>query len=573
MMRRQLRRRASLAVVMAVVIGLLLASGARYGPEQSQPAVKETATAVIDSGDVDGPHAPVDRVPAHTTVELSDGAVVRDFDLGDVELGPQSNPGAFRAPVRGVLVTPDTEAQSAPLVIFSHLRTFGCADDTFGYPCARGVEEIRADRGMTYFGKALAAQGYAVLIPDLSPLWSGAELSAPYDQVAGWLATVGRMREEAIAASAGRDSVLGEGLTGAVDASRTALIMHSRSAGIANAAVESWRESASPITSLMSYGGDYGVPDGPEADFAAPAPAYVPLLAVDGDADRDVKQAGPMWLAEHIGQPRSAPAISVRLPGYGHNYINRALSERGFDDRVLDEGMEAPKAADHERMLTDVAVQWLAQTVRGETGAIPTSSMAELPEQLVGIPARWLIAPGVERVSWTASGDAADAPALTALNGGSVTTCRTYADMDPNQYSDRCPYPEVGVLSSRSFTAAVTLTDGGGGHLDTDAHDVQSLAVHLAPTGDRADGLTHTPLRVVVTAADGSRYVLEPSGRLEALRNLARADANGDYTLATIRFVLPEEAASTHVVGVDLTGGPAGGNISVRGVDLVTAGR
>ena len=77
------------------------------------------------------------------------GAVIRDVDLGDVELGERK--GQFRSPVRGVLVTPDRPRANAPLVIMSHLRSPGCADDVSAFPCPG--KDVRYDRGMTYLGE------------------------------------------------------------------------------------------------------------------------------------------------------------------------------------------------------------------------------------------------------------------------------------------------------------------------------------------------------------------------------------------------------------------------------------
>ncbi|AWE43264.1 hypothetical protein [Actinobaculum sp. 313] len=441
---------------------------------------------------------------------------------------------------------------------------------------------------MTYLGKALAAQGYAVLIPDLSPLWSGEETATPYDQVRGWRLTVERMRDELLTASSGGTTAFGAGMRGVISPGGTALIMHSRSAAVFNSTVDAWKDSPTPITSLMTYGGDFVIPDGPDPDFSPPPPTDVPFLVVDGDADRDVKQAGTIWLTEHITQQRTAPAIGVRVPGYGHNYINRALSERDFDDRVID-GDTAPDAAAHEALLTSFSSQWLDQTLRGKPGPFPTASDAPLPETLADVPVQWLVtAPGAA-AHWTAtSAENADG-AVEAVGGGQVKLCRTYASMDPNQYPDRCPDPESGVQSMRSTTARISLPRGGGARLSIQASDVQEVHLHLAPTGSRSDELTHTPLQVVLVMEDGSRLPLSPLGSEKALSDLRTAEDNGDYTVATLRFSVPPQAQGRVVTGVELLGGegePGGAgdasgagdgrrhdSVDLRGVSLIQSAR
>ena len=587
------RRRLTLLVTFVALLAVCCALGVQHlfrSPSTESPAAAESATT-----DQAGPHSPTNRTPAKTTVEHSDGVVVHDFDLGDVSLGGRGNAAAFRAPVRGVLVIPDTNATpgtgttpdaeaspdaeetAAPLVIISHLRTFGCADETFRYPCLPGVKEVRADRGMIYLGKALAAQGYAVLIPDLSPLWSGEETATPYDQVRGWLLTVGRMRDELLTASSGGATVFGAGMRGVIRPGGAALIMHSRSAAVFNPVVDAWKDSPTPITSLMTYGGDFVIPDGPDPDFSPPPPADVPFLVVDGDADRDVKQAGTIWLTEHITQQRSAPAIGVRVRGYGHNYINRELSGRGFDDRVID-GDKAPDAAAHEALLTKLSSQWLEQTLRGGPGPFPTSSDAPLPETLADVPVQWLVAAPGDAVNWTATSGKNTDGAVEAVGGGQVKLCRTYASMDPNQYPDRCPDPENGVQSIRSTTARISLSRGGGARLSVQASDVQGVHLHLAPTGSRSDQLTHTPVQVALVMDDGSRLPLTLLGSDGALRDLRTAEENGDYTVATLRFSVPAQARGHAVTSVELLGGEGDGgagegSIDLRGVSLIRSTR
>lgn len=150
-----------------------------------------------------------------------------------------------------MLVVPD-RARKAPLVVVSHLRMPGCTGDVLAYPCPRGTRELRLDRGMTYLGVDLARQGYAVLNPDLSPLWIAPETATPYDQIAGWQKIVGGLRDRVAAAGRGRGG-FGVNLTGRVDASRSALVVHSRSSYVVGPAVRAWRRT-SPVVSVFAYG-------------------------------------------------------------------------------------------------------------------------------------------------------------------------------------------------------------------------------------------------------------------------------------------------------------------------------
>lgn len=54
------------------------------------------------------------------------------------------------------------------------------------YPCPAGTTDLRYDRGVEYLGEALAARGFTVLIPELSPLYLNA-FTETYDQTQGFL--------------------------------------------------------------------------------------------------------------------------------------------------------------------------------------------------------------------------------------------------------------------------------------------------------------------------------------------------------------------------------------------------
>ena len=164
---------------------------------------------------------------------------------------------------------------------------------------------------MTYLGEDLARKEYAVLIPDLAPLWIGASTSTPYDQVAGWHTIVGGLRDRVAAANRGRGA-FGMTLTGRIDTGRSALVVHSRSAYIVEPAVRAWRRT-SPVASVVAYG--------PAATADDPAPPDVPYLVALGSSDDDVSTTPADWVARYLGVRRrwmfaiaTVPATEARPP-------------------------------------------------------------------------------------------------------------------------------------------------------------------------------------------------------------------------------------------------------------------
>ena len=171
---------------------LVVLTGPRARSAQALIAVCVLLTALIPSAlatparadGAPGPHSPVGRALAPTKITRVAETVVRSVDLGDVELARPA--GRYRAPVRGLLITPAAKkATHSPLVVIAHLRFPGCAGNRTAYPCPSGKKERRFDRGMRYLGVSLARRGYSVLIPDPAPVYVGDSLQDPYDQPAG----------------------------------------------------------------------------------------------------------------------------------------------------------------------------------------------------------------------------------------------------------------------------------------------------------------------------------------------------------------------------------------------------
>ncbi|MDO5627099.1 MAG: hypothetical protein Q4G43_02150 [Mobilicoccus sp.] len=514
-----------------------------------------TAGAARVVADQEGPHSPRGRKIPAPRVSTMPGVQIFDVDFGDVDLGRRA--GQFRSPMRGVLVVPE-KGRGAPLVVVNHLRMPGCTGEVMAYPCPRGTRELRLDRGMTYLGIDLARQGYAVLIPDLSPLWIGAETSAPYDQIAGWQTIVGGLRDRVAAANRG-GTAFGTSLRGRVDTSRSALIVHSRSAYIVGTAVQAWK-STSPVTSVLAYG--------PAADAEDPAPPDVPYLVTLGSADADVYSTPSHWASAHLGEKRTSPLLVAQVPGLGHSAVNRTLSRAGLDDRRSCEG-DCPTARQHEVFLQNTASAWLAATYpSGRTVAsgddIPTSATAPLPPRLGGLAVQWLAATNAPATLVYDS--AAGARGVQAFGGGTIAACRYLDPMDPAQDRGRCAEPEEGVVEARGPVLRVGLRPAGGARFAVaPTPGVRQVDVTINPSGSRADRRPGTPLQVTLVDDAGGRHPVDASRTV--LRDRRTAEESGVYTPVTLRLPVEVDAA---VVAVELTGRDGDGLVEVRRIDLLT---
>ncbi len=488
----------------------------------------------------DGPHSPASRVRASLGVACPKGATVLDVDLGDITLprAPGSK-GVFRSPVRGVLALPRDKA-NAPLVIVSHLRAANCADGSLAYPCPGGKQR-RLDRGMTYLGERLARQGYAVLIPDVAPVWVGQHMAPPvgdYDQEAAWLQVVSTLRDRVAQANKRSDRILGDRVVGRIDMSKAGLVVHSRSGYVAGPAVRAWQQGPTPIASVLAYGPAY---DSAPGERLTPSMPDVPYLAVEGTKDSDVPFKASRWLDAHILAPRTAPALVAGVPGFGHNYVNRALSAAGVDDRTSCE-TGCVSAARHEDLLARASLTWFDATLRGRpTRDLPMSAGNRLPARFAGVPVTWLASTNASRsVVFDSSAPATAHP----VGGAKLTLCRFYEPMDPTPHADACPAPARGVVETAGQVALVTLTRTAGVRLDAGGARARVLVVHATPHGDRSDGAAHSPLRATLRLVDGRTVVIDMP-RSAALRNRATVREDGTYPVATVRAALPPALQGT----------------------------
>lgn len=521
--------------ILAVLTGTTLLLGACSAPsdDDALKAAPEQATT--------GQNTAADT----TTATEKTTATTYEFALEDYQVSPD-----IHLPVRGSVTT--AGHSNAPLVVVNHLRTFNCADDTFAYPCPDGVDEVRADRGMHYLAEDLAEAGYTVVVPDLGPLWAPESPTQPYDQVEAWAGVVNAMRGELEAANQGQSQQLDDSLVGTTDFSRTGVFMHSRSALLGNKAAE-----ISPEVSLASYGGFYHVPESPEDSFS-PAPADVPTLTIDGQADEDTSQAAADWLPEYVGQDRNSAALNFIVSGLGHNYINRVLSQREFDDRIDDGEISEIGATEHEEFLGRALKQWFDQTLRDQEGPYPLNADDELPTELAGRDASVYAASPATASRWIASEPGAQLP------GSKAEFCRIYPSMNPVDYEDRCDFVDMGIVNSASINARVKLTDSPV-VVPVSSAGAESLSMHMMPTGSREDGKKQTQLKITAIMDDGSRERIAVPAPNPVLEDATTETSNGEYWIRTLRISLPEQAKNRPISQLEITGD---GSIDLRAVEL-----
>ncbi len=415
---------------------------------------------------------------------------------------------------------------------------------------------------MTYLGVALARRGYSVLIPDLGPTYIGGTLTDPYDQSAGVRTILDRLLGSALAASAGERTPWGRGLEGDIDASHVGLLAHSRSAAVARDLTRAWSAGAHPITTIMTYGGAYDTSYGGEPG-STPMVPDVPYLGIAGDQDRDTPYMAPMWLTHHLGTHRTAPALVAVVPGFGHTLINRTLSSAGIDDRICD--TSCPDAAEHEAFLSAASLDWFDATLRRRRTALPLSPTTPLPATLAGASAHWLAVTNQRHATAFLAGQHGRLDPFGT--GARARTCYPSEPMAPS-LPGVCPLPARGVSQNADQVTQVLLTPRGGVRLHTaPTRGVTSVALDLAPSGDRVDQLPGNPLRVTVRVADGRELVVDVAPTDPAVVDRATTSTNGTYSIGTLRLVLPRWVRTARVVAIRLTSSTRS-RFDVRAIDL-----
>lgn len=539
-----------LALVTASIANVALALA---GCTDATPPPASNNKTGTETSELTGPHADPNRKLTPVSHEIThDGKVrVTQLDVGNVEMN------GFVAPVRGVLVTPEgapEAGKAAPLILFSHLRAPNCADAMFAFPCKGKEEGTRFDQGMAYFGEALAERGYAVLIPDLTPLWVSGDESKPYSQKDMWTAIVKKLRDR-IAAGASGSKDLGSDYKATIDFDQVGLVFHSRSAMMVDAAQHLFGKDK--LMSAMGYGGSYNAKDITDIDPAGPD---LPTFLVNGDEDGDVERAANWWLTEHVQQKRQTPIVSVQVPGYGHMFINRQLQTKEADDRKACSVIACPSSADHEKLLINSAIDWFDATIRGAETSIPLKTHAPIPATYAGTDVRWLVATQGENVTRI------PASSFTGIPGKEATLCGHVDPMVPTERKDVCPEPENGVITPVSQLMHTT-----GAHADTHIDNAQEVALHILPAGHDAQGAGPI-VTLTLTLANGQQWskelsAIDPAAG-KALASMKTEASNGEYLISTIRVPLPADVfKGVAVTGVSIES--RGVPVEMRGVDVV----
>lgn len=513
-------------LMLLTAFALILAGcGSAERPPEATPSTQTTAATAEPSG---GPRADSGRRIASPDSRLNeDGtSVITSVDFGNVEVD------GYVAPARGTLIAPTITHGPVPLIVVNHLRAPNCSDGTYAWPCPEGTEEIRFDGGMEYLGENLAREGYATLIPDLTPLWVSEDVSDPYSQADLAYQIVGALHSPLGSDVQGASQFYGMDLEGVIDLESVGIIAHSRAALTVPSTIEIFYPDH--VISVLEYGAEADL----EGAFDPPA-SDIATLFVSGDEDGVVGNASNLWLAERIQEPRTTALVSMQVPGYGNMFINRELQSPEVDDREACAEAECPSAADHEALLAAVATDWFNATIFGAETEIPLDAHDPIPQQYAGMDVRWLVATHGRDVT------AVPLTSFTAVDGHEAELCRHAAN--PGQPA--CPEPEEGTITTTSELLHLT-----GASADVEIENPLQLAVHVLPFSGSASQLT-----VTLHLASGKTHTVT--------FDTALASSNGEHL--TIRTPLPLEVRYETIVGVELESGSQ--PVEVRGVEFLHA--
>ncbi|MFC0820620.1 dienelactone hydrolase family protein [Moraxella marmotae] len=442
------------------------------------------------------------------TADNAAKVVVRDFNFGTLSAG------GVEIPQQGLLILPDDTKQH-PVIIISHLRAPNCDDNEFAYPCPKGVQPRRFDHGMQYLGEALAKAGYAVIIPDLSVIYSGVATGELSGQQALWRQAMTQIMDKLQADN---------NTAKRMDFGQIGLFVHSRSAEMVNTAADLFGER---LRGVFGYGPSAETND---FDHISPPPADVPYLAVLGKLDADVNQAATQWLGHWLDKPRQNAISVVSIPGFGHNYINRTLSSIGFDDRVGCDMLACADVDAHEKLVTDAALSWFDATLKSAPTTLPQAASDALPDTIFGIDAEWLSATPKAIATVNYDDFVAD--------GDTLSLCRHANLMTREQVKAACDEPELGVISTITHIAKLTHA-----HANIQVAKASGMAIHLSPWGSRNTKVNDGVITITLSTQSGKTATISTPPQAHALRDQADELSNGLYQLGTIRLNLPDDLA------------------------------
>ena len=330
--------------------------------------------ATDDPGESAAPSAPSTSIaPAPTPLAPAPEPV--EFALGTVQLDGGTDKGKVPFALTGTVAFPP-EAADAPVVLFLHMRGNPCSDGSESLPCPKG-KDARYDQGMGWLASALAARGYVVVIPDITPTrdFKYEAVTVPLGYQLG-LAAVDRLRE------APEDF----GIPDAVTVSDTLATMgHSLGgdqamwAAIDNPGLVSAVVLLEPAPAMA---GMFPAPDNPFAflygtEQTAQIPRDLPFASVIGRCDDDALYMGGQYVVNATVDPaRTAPAALAVIEDGDHVMLNtRATRDTGGGYAGCPSADDADYPPYTERIRAELG-QWSADVLDVFLGRQPADGEA-----------------------------------------------------------------------------------------------------------------------------------------------------------------------------------------------------
>lgn len=564
------RKRPRLVKAGLLVILLTVLAGCAAPDDSPSPSPSPSSGDLAAIAD-DGPKAPVDREIVPPEVRTRNGVTRVRFDLGNVAIGDPPQPEEFMSPLRGTLTLPARSSSTrARLIVIGHLRAATCADASFRFPCG-GADSIRYDAGMDYLAEKLAAQGYAVLAPDLAPVFVG-QLArrGSYDQTRAWRRVVldqveslsrAADQSEARKRLVGSDSEA-DARVRAVDTSSILWIAHSRSGMMIRAAAEEAAKAG--ITTrgalYLATAHDVGNNEGESLDDP---PLDVPSLGIVGGRDRDVPSDSVQWAAAHFGVDRRSPLAVATVGSFGHTQFNAApeLADDRPDCGSKPASPSCPSGEEARAMMITTAVGWAKAVDDASFPSFMTDAATAVPSEWLGYRADWFVHTLAPRRVLV---DAAQEPAARALKteDASVQRCRIVDLMEPvAPGATSCP--DDSDVAARPGGPYLLADWKPGGTLSVSTGQpstaARTVVLHLMPFRKSDPAGVQLDIRVA-----SSRVAL--GSDTPGLRIPGVGDDGAKTT--TVRVPLPPGTAGASVT---LGSDTSAGGVLITGMELVTS--
>ncbi len=567
-----MRRRGRTAGVKAAVAGALIVLAMTVtactpvdgGPASPPPSDGDSAAIAED-----GPQAPADREIAPAEVRTQGGVTRVRFDLGNIDVGDPPEPETFTSPLRGTLTLPSPSTDSARLVVIGHLRAETCPDSSFRYPCPAG-DSIRYDAGMDYLATELAARGYAVLAPDLAPVFVGQlARGSSYDQTRAWrrvvLDQVEALRRAAADSGARRRLVGSDPVADAkarkVDASSILWIAHSRSGMMIRGAAAEAAEAGITTRGALYLATAHDVGNNAGESLDDP-PLDVPTLGIVGGRDGDVPSDSVQWAAAHFDADRRSPLAIATVGSFGHNQLNAAseLPEDRLECVGEPASVSCPSGDEARAMIVRTALAWAKAVDDASFPGFMTDAATALPTEWLGYRADWFVHTlGPRRVLVNAAHET-PAGALRAENA-TLQRCRVVDLMEPVE-QDVSPCPDDGDTAARP----------GGPYLLVDWKGGGALSIPVGPASEESRTLVLHLMPYRKSSPEGLQLDIGFAGTMTSLApntpGLRVPGVGGEAAkTTTLRLPLPAGAVGTTVTLGSLTSNRAGG-VLLTGVEL-----